>query len=124
MKIRAKEFLEKLEIMVQITDPEEQIVFQEAIGVIEQLQAELDKIREHEKGYAKLLGSANNDIARQEEYINQLQAENEKANMIIKAIEEWAVADMNNDLLAFIRETKAKTAKEIEEALQGKKGGE
>lgn len=122
--MNAKEFLEKLEIMVQITDPEEQIVFQEAIGVIEQLQAELDKIREHEKGYAKLLGSANNDIARQEEYINQLQAENEKANMIIKAIEEWAVADMNNDLLAFIRETKAKTAKEIEEALQGKKGGE
>jgi hypothetical protein len=53
--------------------------------------------------------------------IEQLQAENKNLSMIIKAIEEWAVVDFNNDLLAFIKESKKMSADEIEQALQGKK---
>jgi hypothetical protein len=54
-------------------------------------------------------------------YFYNLQTENKNLSMIIKAIEEGAIVDFNNDLLAFIKESKKMSADEIEQALQGKK---
>jgi hypothetical protein len=51
-----------------------------------------------------------------------LEAENQRLQMIIKAIKEWATVDFNKSLLGFIQETEAcKLAEEIEKKLKGEK---
>lgn len=52
--------------------------------------------------------------------IERLEAENKKLQAVVKAVEEWAVSDMNNDLLGFIKETTAMPdAESIYKALKG-----